>query len=161
MSGLNLNPSLTLVDFGLIPDVSDITERDPADLDFRIWLGWVPSPGRIHVAAILADDVYYNDYDPEDPDGSTMSSSDSIVLRIDADHSGGPWSWIPSRELMPRGLLKLQTCNGTTPCPKRPGIRPLEYAARTGGVGRFALRLGTGEGVYRARIPFSGWWNFT
>ena len=36
---MELEPSLTLVDFGLIPGASDITERDPADLDFRIWLG--------------------------------------------------------------------------------------------------------------------------
>lgn len=92
---MDLEPSLTLLDFGLIPGVSDITERDPADLDFRIWLGWVPSPSRIHVAALVADDFYYNDYDPEDPDEGTMSTSDSITLRIDADHSGGPWSWIP------------------------------------------------------------------
>ena len=92
---MEMEPSLSLLDFGLIPDASDITERDPADLDFRIWLGWVPSPPRIYVAAIVADDIYYNDYDPEDPDGGTMSSSDSISLRIDADHSGGPWSWIP------------------------------------------------------------------
>ena len=38
---MEMEPSLTLVDFGLIPEISDITERDPADLDFRIWLGWV------------------------------------------------------------------------------------------------------------------------
>ena len=41
---MEMEPSLTLVDIGLIREISDITERDPADLDFRIWLGWVPSP---------------------------------------------------------------------------------------------------------------------
>ena len=87
-------PTLTLLDFGLFPEASDISQPNPADLDFRIWLGWTRSPSRIYVAAIVADDVYKNDYDPEDPHGLSMLANDSVTFFIDADHSGGPYSII-------------------------------------------------------------------
>lgn len=82
-------PTLTLLDFELKPYVSDIASFDPADLDFRIWLGWTRSPSRIYVAAIMADDVYVNDYEGPEKSSFSMLANDSMALLIDADHSGG------------------------------------------------------------------------
>ena len=87
-------PTLTLLDFGLFQNVSDISQLDLGDLDFRIWLGWTRSPSRIYVAAIMADDVYENDYLGPDPSELSMLSNDSVALLIDADHSGGSYRTI-------------------------------------------------------------------
>ena len=87
-------PTVTLLDFGLITAMSDISQPDPADLDFRIWLGWTRSPSRIYVAAIMADDVYVNDYEGPEKSRFTMLINDSMKLLIDADHSGGPFTFI-------------------------------------------------------------------
>ena len=81
-------PTLTPLDFQ--------NDFDPADFDFRIWIGWHGATNRIYVAMEQADDIYYNDYDRQgrhDGDDlyrSNMATHDSgIQLWIDGDHSGG------------------------------------------------------------------------
>ena len=84
-------PSLTPLDFDLAsngPPVTSYDQYDPSNLDFRIWLGW-SRDGKIHIAGLFADDVYYNEYG-SDPDNS-FSRWDHIILMVDGDHSGGPY----------------------------------------------------------------------
>ena len=81
-------PSLTLLDFFIWenPNFSNISQRNPSDLDIQIWLGWMKSPPRIYLASIRADNDYVNEY----PDiVGEMDIHDSITLGIDGDHSGG------------------------------------------------------------------------
>ena len=154
---MEMEPSLSLLDFGLIQGASDKIERDPADLDFRIWLGWVRSPPRIYLAAIVADDIYLNDFDPEDPDGHGMGVNDSISLKIDVDHSGGPWSWIPEPGADAEEILEASNVQWYDAVSEAPGNVTLWNTSRSKvAVGRFVLRLETGEGVCRARILSSG-----
>ena len=83
------DPAMTLLDFretleGSIPD--------PSNLDFRIWLAWHDDPPRFYVAFVASDDVYKNnhDYNVTDYSGRALiQRSDSIILGIDGDHSGG------------------------------------------------------------------------
>ena len=91
-------PALTPLDFDLAsngPQVTSYDQYDPANLDFRIWLGW-SRDAKIHVAGQFADDVYYNEYDPTD---LPFSYYDSLILIVDGDHSGGRyWFEIPHGE---------------------------------------------------------------
>ena len=73
-------PTLTPLDFSRYP-------YDPADLDFRIWLGWHDATDRIYAGAVFFDDVYWTDYKEADPEG--WENEDSMQLIIDGDHSGG------------------------------------------------------------------------
>ena len=47
------------------PSLASCDQFDPSNLDFRIWLAWTRD-GRIHVAGEFADDIYENEYDPEE-----------------------------------------------------------------------------------------------
>ena len=73
-------PTLTPLDFHRYT-------YDPADLDFRIWLGWHDATDRIYVGAVFFDDAYWTDYKEEDWQG--WGNEDSMTLVIDGDHSGG------------------------------------------------------------------------
>ena len=87
-------PTLTPLDFSRYP-------YDPADLDFRIWLGWHDATDRIYAGAVFFDDAYWTDYKEADPPG--WGNEDSMQLVIDGDHSGG-------NQLMDGpGLLHLET----------------------------------------------------
>lgn len=57
-------PTFTPLDFRLVPSGS-YDQLDPSNLDFRIWVGW-SQDGKIHVAGEFVDDVYVNEYDPND-----------------------------------------------------------------------------------------------
>lgn len=82
------NPSLTIRDFVIDRRGEDTINCDPADLDFRIWLGWHQANNRIYVAIETTDDIYVNSYN-----GITafpfMGYFDSISFMVDGDHSGG------------------------------------------------------------------------
>ncbi len=79
-------PNMTLLDFktnrNLIPP-------DPSNLDFRIWLAWHDELNRIYAAFIVIDDEYKNTHDWSGEESDTIDLNDSIVLYLDADHSGG------------------------------------------------------------------------
>ena len=93
------DPTLTPVDFVFREPGGDGTTwqcyYEPSDLDYRIWLGWMDSPDRFYLAVVFADDVYYNEYDPEDL-SRDLIHYDSVGLFIDADHSGGGFPIIDS-----------------------------------------------------------------
>ena len=75
-------PTLTPLDFTFYTG-----QYDPADLDFRIWLGWHDATDRIYVGAVFFDDAYWTDYKEIDFRG--WWNEDSMQLIIDGDHSGG------------------------------------------------------------------------
>ena len=68
-------PSLTSLDFTGFTSYQGSGESmdySPADLDFRIWLGWNGASDRIYVGAICIDDVYI---------GEEERSSNSVLSR--------------------------------------------------------------------------------
>ena len=69
-------PTATAFDFR----IAQQQEYDPADLDVRLWMGWLPSPARIYVAAMVVDDHRT---------GGDGIFEDSLFFKLDADHSGG------------------------------------------------------------------------
>ena len=79
-------PTLTPLDFA----ITTFGSYDPADMDFRIWLGWHDATDRIYFAMERVDDVYVNEFDREDERMRIMSFHDSSVFfAVDGDHSGG------------------------------------------------------------------------
>lgn len=89
------DPSMTTPDFGISFLIGDGVTYDPSDLDFRIWLGWNQSTGRIYVATETADNVYVNQYRGRKVDG-TPNGNDSMVFTVDGDHSGGQFEFFRS-----------------------------------------------------------------
>ena len=83
-------PTMTALEFS-----AELGKRtlDPSDLDFRIWLAWHDDPARFYAAFVSSDDDYVNTHDYNVDWHRSMRDNlnfhDSIILGIDADHSGG------------------------------------------------------------------------
>ena len=79
-------PTLTPLDFAQTKGGS----YDPADMDFRIWLGWHDATDRIFFAMERVDDIYINEFDRQDELLRIMVFHDtSVAFAVDGDHSGG------------------------------------------------------------------------
>ena len=63
---------------------------DPADLDYRIWLGWNGNSNTLHMAMERVDDVYINEYSGGDL--GQLWRHDAIEFMVDGDHTGGDYS---------------------------------------------------------------------
>lgn len=78
-------------------DVGDGAEYDPADLDFRLWMGWNGSTHRIYVAMERTDNFYINKFDRsptasrDDNQSLIFSHDSSIQFLVDGDHGGEPY----------------------------------------------------------------------
>jgi hypothetical protein len=78
-------------------DIGDGAEYDPADLDFRLWLGWNGSTHRIYVAMERTDNFYVNKFDRsptasrDDNQSLIFSHDSSIQFLVDGDHGGEPY----------------------------------------------------------------------
>ena len=82
--------SLGTTDFVQDPTVGDGAQYDPADLDYRIWLGWNGNLGTIWMGTERIDNSYINEYA-----GGNLGSlwqHDGIEFRIDGDHTGGDYT---------------------------------------------------------------------
>ena len=80
------DPTVTALHFAELPSSSPF---DPADVDFRIWLGWHEGTNRIYGAMQQADDVYVL-FDEERQVLVWLQFHDAgISFYIDGDHSGG------------------------------------------------------------------------
>jgi hypothetical protein len=80
-------------DFFSDPTVGDGAQYDPADLDFRIWLGWESGgTNRFWFAIDAVDDVYVNEY--EGGNLGQLWKQDAIELMLDGDHTGGQYGGI-------------------------------------------------------------------
>ena len=84
-------PSLLPGNFIFSETVGDGAQYDPADMDFRIWLGWNATTDRFYYGVWRSDNVYINEYAGGNP--GEIWRHDSISFKIDADHSGGPYQF--------------------------------------------------------------------
>ena len=83
--------SLTPEDFFADPTVGDGAQYNPADMDYRVWLGWNETNNRLYLAAERIDDVYINEYSGGAP--ATVWQYDSVEFMVDGDHSGGQYNF--------------------------------------------------------------------
>ena len=83
--------SLTPEDFFADPTVGDGAQYNPADMDYRLWLGWSETNNRLYLAAERTDDVYINEYGGGAP--ATVWQYDSVEFMVDGDHSGGQYNF--------------------------------------------------------------------
>ena len=83
--------SLTPEDFFPDPTVGDGASYNPADMDYRIWLGWNETNNRLYLAAECIDDIYINEYSGGAP--ATVWQYDSVEFMVDGDHSGGQYNF--------------------------------------------------------------------
>ncbi len=83
--------SLTPEDFFADPTVGDGAQYNPADMDYRIWLGWNETNNRLYLAAERTDDVYINEYAGGAP--ASVWQHDSVEFMVDGDHSGGQYNF--------------------------------------------------------------------
>ena len=79
-------PTLTAREFVASPIFDPY---DPADLDFRIWLGWHDASDRLFVAMEGVDDVYINILKQDGSLETSVPNDSSILFSVDGDHSGG------------------------------------------------------------------------
>ena len=79
-------PTLTLLDFtgNDQPNSRSDFTYDPADFDFRIWLGWNATHNRIYGSIQSVDDTYRGFED--------ASREDGLFFYVDGDHTGGPYN---------------------------------------------------------------------
>ena len=83
--------SLTPEDFFADPTVGEGAQYNPADMDYRLWLGWNETNNRLYLAAERIDDVYINEYSGGAP--ATVWQYDSVEFMVDGDHSGGQYNF--------------------------------------------------------------------
>ena len=93
--------SLTPEDFFADPTVGDGAQYDPADMDYRVWLGWNNTNNRLYLAAERTDNVYINEYAGGAP--ASVWQHDSIEFMVDGDHSGGQYNFGNRRDHDRRG----------------------------------------------------------
>ena len=84
------DPSLVATDFFADPTVGEGAQYDPADLDYRIWLGWNGNAGTIWLGMERIDNTYINEY--AGGDLGSLWRQDSIEFMLDGDHSGGDYT---------------------------------------------------------------------
>ena len=89
--------SLTPEDFFADPTVGDGAQYNPADMDYRLWLGWNETNNRLYLATERIDDVYINEYGGGAP--ATVWQYDSVEFMIDGDHSGGQYNFNNSEDM--------------------------------------------------------------
>lgn len=82
--------SLVATDFYADPTVGEGAQYDPADLDYRIWLGWNGSSSTMHMAMERVDNVYINEY--AGGDLGQLWRHDAIEFMLDGDHTGGDYT---------------------------------------------------------------------
>jgi len=84
------DPSLSATDFYFDPTVGDGAQYDPADLNFRIWMGWNQTGNHAYMAMERVDDVYVNEYAGGSP--GDFWKYDGLEFMVDGDHTGGDYT---------------------------------------------------------------------
>jgi len=84
------DPSLYATDFYFDPTVGDGAQYNPADLNYRMWLGWNQALDHTYCAMERVDDVYVNEYAGGSP--GDFWKYDGIEFMMDGDHSGGDYT---------------------------------------------------------------------
>ena len=130
-------PVLTPLDFNLWSgyDIS-YDQHDPANLDFRIWLGW-SQDGRIHVAGQFVDDVYVNEYDPLVAPYWYPHVHDSMSLLVDGDHTGGEYFYRQTHGVVDEALKTNRQAQHYENIARAPGGLPINLLWTTLGADGF------------------------
>ena len=128
-------PTATALDFNIIIGES----YDPFDLDFRLWMAWLPSPSRIYVALTVLDDIAVNRGERD------FDIPDMVYFYVDADHSGGE----PDAE-----WRDAQLYNSWPGIPERGFVIVGEEWPPTSGEWPAAFPYGEGDGVFFGENPF-------
>ncbi len=81
---------LVTTDFYQDPTVGEGAQYDPADLDYRIWVGWNGNSSTIYMAMERVDNVYINEY--AGGDLGQLWRHDAIEFMLDGDHTGGDYT---------------------------------------------------------------------
>ena len=85
------DPSLVAADMFADPTVGEGAPYDPADMDYRIWIGWNETGSHIYGAMERTDDVFVNEYAGGNL-GDTWRHDGSFEFMADGDHTGGDYS---------------------------------------------------------------------
>jgi hypothetical protein len=72
------------------PTVGDGAQYDPADLDYRIWVGYNGNQGTVWMGMERIDNVYINEYTGGDL--GSLWQHDAIEFMLDGDHTGGDYT---------------------------------------------------------------------
>jgi len=81
-------PAFLPTDMYADPTVGDGAQYDPADLDYRIWLGYNGASGHMWFAMERVDNVYFG----REYDGSSPWNYEAIECMLDGDHTGGDYT---------------------------------------------------------------------
>jgi len=84
------DPMFTPLDLYQDPTVGDGAQYDPADLDYRIWLGYNGNLGTMWMGMERIDNVYINEYTGGDL--GSLWQHDAIEFMLDGDHTGGDYT---------------------------------------------------------------------
>jgi hypothetical protein len=85
------DPSLTAADMFADPTVGEGAPYDPADMDYRIWVGWNGTNNVIYGAMERTDDVFVNEYAGGNL-GDLWRHDGSFEFMVDGDHTGGDYT---------------------------------------------------------------------
>ena len=84
------DPMFTPLDMYQDPTVGDGAQYDPADMDYRIWLGYNGGLGTMWMGMERIDNVYINEYTGGDL--GSLWQHDAIEFMLDGDHTGGDYT---------------------------------------------------------------------
>ena len=84
------DPMFTPLDMYQDPTVGDGAQYDPADMDYRIWLGYNGGLGTMWMGMERIDNVYINEYTGGDL--GSLWQHDAIEFMVDGDHTGGDYT---------------------------------------------------------------------
>jgi hypothetical protein len=84
------DPALVTTDFYQDPTVGEGAQYDPADLDYRIWLGYNGAASHVYMGMERVDNVYVNEY--AGGDLGQLWRHDAIEFMLDGDHTGGDYT---------------------------------------------------------------------
>lgn len=82
---------LTIDDFESLDDGGHGgAPKDPADMDYKVYLAWNSREQRVYVGVERTDDIYLNSVNPDDPFDAWQW--DGVEVYLDGDHSGGQYN---------------------------------------------------------------------
>jgi hypothetical protein len=85
------DPSVTAADMYPDPGVGEGAGYDPADMDYRIWIGWNGDSNTLWGAMERTDNVFVNEY-AGGALGDLWRHDGSFEFMLDGDHTGGDYT---------------------------------------------------------------------
>jgi len=85
------DPSVNATDMFADPTVGEGAQYDPADMDYRIWVGWNGDSNVLYGAMERTDNVFVNEY-AGGALGDLWRHDGSFEFMVDGDHTGGDYT---------------------------------------------------------------------